>query len=985
MHTAYPRPRLWAPAPGRPLLFSMAIVLVVTSLLAQRPLELPRPASSSPDESGYGIAVDQNGTAHITGIATSQDFPLKNPIDGQLGGPLDAFVTIVSDNMTWYVAPSGNDANDCLSSVTACLTIGAAISKASAGDTISIAAGTYAETDIVITKDLTLAGAGANKTTIDGTAPSDSRVIDVRSGTVRVSGVTIWGGNASAGGGVANTGILTLYEVVVTGNIGKGNGAGGIFNTGGGKLTLLSSAVSNNVTISETTAMTGTVGRSGGGIYNDANSTMTIVGSTISGNRSGNGAGIFNAEDGTITISGTTILNNQAESSGGGIYNDGTLTIRASTIGGNIASRSSNAHGGGILNIGTLTLKGTVVRENTASAPTVGGGGILNIGTLTMDNSQVISNTITGSLADGGGISNNGTLTLKNDSRVSDNSVTGDHTNSVRGGGISNETDNSVLTLIDSTVSNNTVTNLGAPPEGTPYTGGGGISSFGSHATLVLTRSHILDNSVSGVNLVWGGGILANGTATLDESTVRGNHVNAVEGYAAGIFVYNDASVDLYNSAVISNTILGSTLADGGGITALNGRLKLVGSTVRGNRAEGPRGQGGGMNINVGSFTLIDSHIDGNYATSGAGGITNGGTLFISGGTIAGNSAGSSGGMSNQGTAVLSGTQVLNNSAVSRVGGIQNIGTLTLIGASISGNTAGATDAGISNQPAGILTIVNSLILDNNAGGGGGGIVNYGDTIADGIVSIDGSTISGNHANSGAAIGNTGRMTITNSNIISNRAEQEAGIFNGRTGELTMLASTVSGNAADIRSGGLFNAGKAWIGNSTISGNSAGLDSGGIRYDGVMTSTLVITNTTITGNTAGEGGGINVTAGQVTLQSTLLAGNHAASGPDCMGALGSQDYNLVGDAAGCAFAAMANDQIGTVTISDTLGPLADNGGPTPTHALLPGSPAIDKVPTDACPPTDQRGVARPYGPFCDIGAYELNAALSSGLRLADDI
>src|SRR5262249_13690663 len=150
---------------------------------------------------------------------------------------------------------------------------------------------------------------------------------------------------------------------------------------------------------------------------------------------------------------------------------------------------------------------------------------------------------------------------------------------------------------------------------------------------------------------------------------------------------------------------------------------------------------------------------------------------------------------------------------------------------------------------------------------------------------------------------------------------------------------------AEQISGGFFNAGKAWIGNSTISGNTAGTNGGGIRYDGVTTSTLVITNTTIAANTAGVGGGIFVSNGSSMLENTILAGNQAPSRPDCAGTLTSHDYNLVGDATGCTFEGRDNDLVGTVTTTGTIDPklgrLADNGGPTPTHSLLPGSPAID--------------------------------------------
>ncbi|MCI0770028.1 MAG: DUF11 domain-containing protein, partial [Chloroflexi bacterium] len=193
---------------------------------------------------------------------------------------------------------------------------------------------------------------------------------------------------------------------------------------------------------------------------------------------------------------------------------------------------------------------------------------------------------------------------------------------------------------------------------------------------------------------------------------------------------------------------------------------------------------------------------------------------------------------------------------------------------------------------------------------------------------------------------------------------------------------TVSGNTllsgASGPGGGIGNhIGTMTLTNSTVSGNTTGSsgDAGGI--DNSNGATLSLNNSTITGNVAGAtGGGIrNAIGSTVTFKNTIVAGNSAGTtGPDCEGALTSQGRNLVGIGTGCP-----SGGTGDLTTADAkLGTLGDNGGPTFTHALQSGSPAINAgnpaAPGsggNACESTDQRGVARPQGAACDIGAFEL--------------
>ncbi len=236
-----------------------------------------------------------------------------------------------------------------------------------------------------------------------------------------------------------------------------------------------------------------------------------------------------------------------------------------------------------------------------------------------------------------------------------------------------------------------------------------------------------------------------------------------------------------------------------------------------------------------------------------------------------------------------------------------------------------------------------------------------------GTVTISGVTVQKGSAADGGGILNAGALTLNSSTVSGNTmAVRGGGIFNA--GTLALNNSTVSVNASSFEGGGIFNGGTLTLTNSTVSGNSAG-NGGGISNLG---GTLTLTNSTVTGNSGAFGGGIRNGA-TATLKNTIVANNSPA---DCFGTITSLGHNLSSDAT-CAFAAPGDLN----NTSPQLGPLANNGGPTETHALLPGSPAIDAVPPVDCTDssgnpvaTDQRGVARPQGTGCEIGAYEVGSA-----------
>ncbi len=277
--------------------------------------------------------------------------------------------------------------------------------------------------------------------------------------------------------------------------------------------------------------------------------------------------------------------------------------------------------------------------------------------------------------------------------------------------------------------------------------------------------------------------------------------------------------------------------------------------------------------------------------------------------------------------------------------------------------------SGVFSIGANIVVSISGLSITN---GGGSGISNSGATLT-----ISNCTISGNSAPSGSGGGidnfNFGTLTVINSTVRGNSASSNGGgIRNGRN--LTVIDSTVSGNSAD-NGGGIHNSATLTVINSTLSGNSAGFGGGGIKNFNFGTVTVI--NSTLSGNSAPSGGGI-YTERTLQIGSTVL--NAGASGTTIAKASGgsvtSLGFNLSNDNGG-GFLTNATDQINT---DPMLGPLASYGGPTFTHALRAGSPAIDKGKNLAGSATDQRGEPRPFddpnianaagGDGCDIGSYE---------------
>jgi hypothetical protein len=327
-------------------------------------------------------------------------------------------------------------------------------------------------------------------------------------------------------------------------------------------------------------------------------------------------------------------------------------------------------------------------------------------------------------------------------------------------------------------------------------------------------------------------------------------------------------------------------------------------------------------------------------------------------------------------TVVVTGLTVTNGFATSFApdgqngGGIWNNGTLTLIDSSVAGNATSFSGNGAGIYNTGTLSLDNSTVSGNRNvfSGGGAGIFNTG------MLTLSNSTVSGNVTalgQGGGIYSITGTLIVNNSTISGNFAGVGGGVTN--RGFASIFTSSVSGNGVRDFGGGIANYGGLVLAASTVSENTSNLAGGGVYNAG---SSLDLVNNTINANSAVDGGGV------YTVVSAMFRGSIVAAqsaGGNCMVAGGGSTidggYNL-DDGTTCGFSIATHSLPNTDPMLDPAG-LADNGGPTETVALLAGSPAIDVIPLGsskcgvASLPTDQRGVSRPQGLRCDIGAFEV--------------
>lgn len=459
----------------------------------------------------------------------------------------------------------------------------------------------------------------------------------------------------------------------------------------------------------------------------------------------------------------------------------------------------------------------------------------------------------------------------------------------------------------------------------------------------------------------------------------------------------NDSGPDSLRQALINandgDTINFDSSLKGQRITLSTGQLNVDKDvTISGPGAKNLAVDGNAQSrvfyVNPGKTVTIDGLTVANgYSYSsgeGAGIFNDAGALAITNCVLSRNSAVDGGGIASDG---------YNGSAI-----------LTVTNCTISGNLAAESGGGISNFAYvhdATLTVTNCTISDNSAGDGGDGI---GNAAAGGnaTLTITNSTITGNGSLvspsgggiSNVASGGNATLTITNSTISGNSAGNGGGIDNhgyNASAILTVINCTISGNSS-YEGGGIFNdsyqeVATVTITNSTISGNSA-IDGGGVyslagSAFSSGNSIVAISNSTIAGNSAtGHAACIfnYAYAGFAAVETGNTIFDAGASGENIFnfaGTVTSRGYNLSSDNGG-GYLTATGDQINTDPV---LGPLQDNGGPTFTHALLPGSPAIDSGDPNFTPPPfyDQRGSPfhRIVNGHVDKGSLEVQAPRTS--------
>lgn len=280
-----------------------------------------------------------------------------------------------------------------------------------------------------------------------------------------------------------------------------------------------------------------------------------------------------------------------------------------------------------------------------------------------------------------------------------------------------------------------------------------------------------------------------------------------------------------------------------------------------------------------------------------------------------------------------------------RVFQVNALAELALRDLTVADADAGS-DFGGGIRNTGSLMVVRSIFSGNSAGFGGGIFIDPGGTIK-----VTSSTFHGNSARDGIVVSGFG-----------------GGIDN--RGTLEVSGSTFSRNSADRNGGGLRNGNMAEVTNSTFFGNSAANSGGGTANNGAM---LEVTNSTFSENSAEiAGGGVESveSPNTATLRNTIVSNS-----PDnCAGPVADGRYNISDDDS-CAFTAEGSKNDTNPKLSPEG--LKNRGGPTKTIGIRPKSPAVDAIPGGAngCETEvkkDQRGVKRPQGKGCDIGALERN-------------
>jgi len=814
------------------------------------------------------------------------------------------------------------------------------------------------------------------------------------------------------GGGVRNRsgGALTLENVTIRNNTMQRNG-GGVCHEGAGALVVLSSTIENNIV--------STPSFNGGGIFYYAIGSLTVQNSRVVSNTAqSNGGGIW-CQASSLTVQNSTVLSNTAQGDGGGIWcQASSLTVQNSTV----LSNTAQDNGGGIYDSSSAAM--TILNSNVLSnvARTRTGGGVWTSGGTSLK--QILTSTVAYNRAGlrGGGIYNNSSNGLQ----IFNSTVLSNTTDNGNGGGIWSDR---LLQIDNSRVLSNTANN---------GNGGGIYHTALTVSLLLLNNSRVAHNlAVTSSDVVAGGGIWNgnNGIATLNNTTVEHNRAQSPnEAFGGGIQNFNGRLSLLNNSQVRHNLAYGNNNAGGGGVSneGTNAVFVLIASSVSTNTSQSDElgySSGGGIySVGGGTASLLNGEVRNNRAVGGqnaqGGGVASSGILTVTSSLVISNAitaitASLGGGIWTGGSSpvLITNTRIHTN-AVAVMSGNANGGgwyntvdAARLVNSDVRLNRAQGDGGGVYNSGDDVQ-INNSAISQNRAGfggiGDGGGVYNSGATtiietsqVLTNIATDDGGgvynalgasisiltgTLQANQATRGGGAYNNGEMNILTSTVQGNTAVNGGGVHNNASGDLFIRNSTLRSNSANAAGGGLYNAASAGVIYSTLMNNTATAGGGAqIAAGGVLTSE----NSTFSGNGPSNGGGLNVVGvtSRAFLTHTTVASNTGVGGVrvaaggtgvvfatllaynadnNCVGSIVDDGYSMSSDNS-CSFSFN--------NVNPFLKPLALNGGQTLNHALSPGSPALDRVPTASCGVnTDQRFLLRPQGGSCDIGAFELEEA-----------
>ena len=818
-------------------------------------------------------------------------------------------------------------------------TLRAAIQEANASadpDIILLPAGTYTLTrsgtgedsaflgDLDLTGNLTIIGAGAENTIIDG--DDLDRVFHVLGGAnATIVGVTIQNGTALNAAGIMNSGNLELIDSVVQNNAAEGadNSVGGGIGNSGGNLVLTRVTVQSNsaeinggglynsggtITAEDTVFQNNSAEGDGGGLSIFGGS-FSMTGGSIDSNSAEIDGGGLSTEDAQISLTDVTVSSNAAAEDAGGINLLGTAQVTLS--GSTVTSNQSGAYGGGIRNLGaTLGITNTTISGNSATSS---GGGLDNdTGVAEVVNSLFLGNV---SSLYGGGINNfGGTLGVSN-STFSGNQA-------VEGGGINNGS-SGTATIVNATVSENTVTNNGggiyavgttsvgntivaantATNSGPDVYGGfttldnnligaigpaGGFSN-GSNGDQVGTTGSPLDPLLTA--LQDNGGDTLSYALTVDSPALDAGNSNGAavfdqsggvrnrDGDYDGTFAVDIGAVEFFNetatftvdtTADTFDASLGNDLAEDE-----DGNISLRSAIEESNSTSGEAR----IAVPAGTYTLTRTGTDEDAAGTGDLDITD--TLTIIG-------AGSGQTIIDGGaidrvfhvrpgvTVTLIGLTIQNGSSIFGGGLYNEGGNVLLQDVVVSGNVATGVDysngGGIAND-AGRLILDQTTVTGNSAATDGGGIYSFnGD-----LQVLNGSSVESNTAtrSGGGLAAEGGTVTVTDSTLASNSATDDGGgAAFGASATATFNTSSIRDNATEDFGGGIFSVqSTVTLNESTVSGNTAVQSGGGINAEA---SSIRLYRSTVHSNSADvDGGGIDNYQGNLLLSQSTVSGNTA--------------------------------------------------------------------------------------------------------------